>query len=275
MWPYALNSSGLESEKTKEKWYHKFCKHKHANSARVPIRLACIQTCVRETGETQRDRHLELIVVSLGPPYARMVSEVGLNEVRKLRVDVERVGDFGHAGRLLVLLCALSLPEPLLVRLARRCAAVDGRAGAAVAGRVGLCGRGAVVGGKEGEPGAAELVADGAGEVELAQLVARMVHLRGAAVDTWCALAHRWRVAYDICARRTAASVVSGYGQGFVLGIVVGRRLNILAEGHGSSRAHPAGGNVARSVAEDEALQSVNTMFKLYMWRRRDLRQQS
>lgn len=60
-----------------------------------------------------------------------MVRKVWLDEVSKLRVDVERITDFRHAGRLVLLLFALTLPELLLGGLARRGARVDGGARAA------------------------------------------------------------------------------------------------------------------------------------------------
>lgn len=121
-------------------------------------------------------------------------------------------------------------------------------------------GRGlAVVGGEEGLARVAE-GAEGA-EVELREAVwvffCGRGDLWGAAVDGWGACAHGGWAVVEVAARRGAACVVGGYGEGFVLGVVLGLRLGILVQCHGSSRADHAGGDSARLVTEDEARDDV------------------
>ena len=84
-------------------------------------------------------------------------------------------------------------------------------------------------------------VAEGAegAEVELREAVWVFLggggDLRGAAVDGWGACAHGGWAVIEVAARGGAACVVRGYGEGFVLGVVLGLRLGVLVEGHGAS----------------------------------------
>ena len=73
-----------------------------------------------------RQAHLDLVIVCLRPPYARMMRKVWLDKVCKLWVNVQRVANLRHTCSLFLLLLALSLPELLPRRLAGCGTRVDG-----------------------------------------------------------------------------------------------------------------------------------------------------
>lgn len=87
----------------KEKWYHwvYICKHRSTPSpdrSTSSLFLSSILT-----------HHLDLVEVSLRTALARVMRKVRPNEVRELRVDVERAGDLGYVGDIAV---AVSTLEP-------------------------------------------------------------------------------------------------------------------------------------------------------------------
>ena len=109
----------------KEKWYHwvYICKHRSTQSPDRPTSSLFLSSILT--------RRLDLVEVSLGTALARVVRKVRPNEVRKLRVDVERARDLGHVGDIAVAVSTLE-PEATLgltaggARVEARGAAVGG-----------------------------------------------------------------------------------------------------------------------------------------------------
>jgi hypothetical protein len=185
--------------------------------------------------------HLDLVVVGLWSAHAGVVCEIWLDEMRKLRVDVERIRNLWYVRDFLFFL--LALPETLLLWLAGGCPRVDG--GCWPVGP-GLCGRRAVVARKDRLTSVAKYTQWA--KVELRETVRVVLwvcrgHLRGTAVDGGCAHAHGRRAA-DVAARGAAARVVRVNGEGFVLGIIL--RFGIdFRKGHGATGADTTGSDVA------------------------------
>ena len=124
---------------TKREWYHKQSYTLFARLRPSPLTL------------------LNLVKVGLWPPDTRVVCKVRLDQVRKLRVDVQRPRNLSrHTWDLRLLLPCHALPELFLCGLATVCCArVDGRRGT-VAEEAWLGWRGAVVRGQKGSPYALE-----------------------------------------------------------------------------------------------------------------------
>lgn len=197
---------------------------------------------------TQIPIHISnLIILHLWPAHARMMSEIRLNEVGKLGVDVERVGNLRHARSLFFLFFTLALPEFLLLGLTRGGAAVDG-GGGAVGEERGFRGRCAVVGGEDGLACIAESAERTKVEFTQAVRVFLLVShgdLRGATVNWRGSYAQRRRAAVDIGTGRSASSVLGSNGKGFVLRIIHGSNFGIFLKSHGTSRPNHAGSDVS------------------------------